>query len=87
MNRHDDLSADAVAWVEANQPGTSCSIRTQCGSDVGQIHFAHWSSDNSYMFSSEELLAGWIDSEADLSWPNNKYFTQTIWRASKVCQL
>jgi hypothetical protein len=52
---------------------------------VGQTGYAYWTTKNDGMDSPEDVLSWWIDDEEGLDYPENKKFTQAIWRASKVC--
>jgi uncharacterized protein YkwD len=80
----ESLASSAQEWAETENDGSGCSVYTQGSDTMGQTGYAYWTTQNDGM-DSEDVLSWWVDDEEELDYPNNKKFTQAVWRASKVC--
>jgi hypothetical protein len=81
----ESLASSAQEWAETENDGSGCSVDTQGSDAMGQTGYAYWTTKNDGMDSPEDVLSWWVDDMEGLDYPDNKKFTQAVWRASKVC--
>jgi hypothetical protein len=79
----DSLAQDAQSWAEELNTGDGCSAYTQDDESIGQTGYASWSTSNSDFDDPDDILTWWFDKESSLDYPDNKKFSQVLWRASK----
>jgi hypothetical protein len=80
------LAEESKSWARKMLNHWGCYAWNENNDHSGQTISSYW--NRLYQVESpDEVLGWWVDDQKALDYPDNKKFTQTLWRASKVCLL